>query len=235
VERCASLAQVRGSLKLQGVHPPGSPGSVEVGTRPGWGHFEVERSQKLELRQHFLALRREVSPAQRAAAGDAVAAAGLSLLEASSVAAQPGAVGLYAALRQELPTEPLFRALHQQGVPCAYPRQLEGPAGLRFFQVESPQQLQRAGHGFAEPPEHLPVAPSLLFVPGLGFDRRGHRLGYGGGLYDRYLASLPPSVLRVGLTYDECVVDRLPAEPHDVPMHWVLTPTQQHPGCTPLT
>ena len=76
------------------------------------------------------------------------------------------------------------------------------------------------------PRNHVPIRAASLtavVVPGLAFDRRGHRLGRGAGVYDRFLATLPPSVLRIGLTPAALVVPELPTEPHDVPMHFVVT------------
>lgn len=80
--------------------------------------------------------------------------------------------------------------------------------------------------GVLVPRNHVPVRASSLtavVVPGLAFDERGHRLGRGGGVYDRFLGSLPGSVLRIGITPEALVAPELPTEPHDVPMHWVVT------------
>jgi 5-formyltetrahydrofolate cyclo-ligase len=71
-----------------------------------------------------------------------------------------------------------------------------------------------------------PVAPDRLdvvLVPGRLFDRRGIRLGRGGGHYDRLLPRLRTGVPVIGVTVDERVVERLPAEPHDVPMTHLAT------------
>lgn len=80
--------------------------------------------------------------------------------------------------------------------------------------------------GMSVPRRHLPVSAKSLhavIVPGLAFDRAGNRLGRGKGVYDRFLSSLPPTTLRIGLIPSALVVDRLPTEPHDVPMHAVVT------------
>ena len=76
------------------------------------------------------------------------------------------------------------------------------------------------------PRAHAPVRTATLtavIVPGLAFDRRGHRLGRGAGVYDRFLATLAPHTLRIGVIPDAQLVDALPTEPHDVPMHLVVT------------
>jgi len=80
--------------------------------------------------------------------------------------------------------------------------------------------------GMPVPRDHVPVRPGSLtavLVPGQAFDERGHRLGRGAGVYDRFLGSLQTSVLRVAMSPEALVVPLLPTEPHDVPMHFVVT------------
>jgi 5-formyltetrahydrofolate cyclo-ligase len=68
----------------------------------------------------------------------------------------------------------------------------------------------------------------LVITPGLAFDRRGHRLGYGGGHYDRYFARLQRSALRVGVGFSIQLVDELPTEPSDRPVDLVVTDAGVH-------
>lgn len=63
----------------------------------------------------------------------------------------------------------------------------------------------------------------VVLVPGLVFDRSGHRIGHGAGMYDRLLSRLELGVVRVGIAVDEVFVDRLPVEPHDRSVDWVAT------------
>jgi 5-formyltetrahydrofolate cyclo-ligase len=81
--------------------------------------------------------------------------------------------------------------------------------------------------GILEPPEDSPNVPfanvDVVLVPGLLFDARGSRLGFGRGYYDRLLAMLGPDVLRIGVTREALVVDRLPIDPWDVPMTHLAT------------
>lgn len=69
------------------------------------------------------------------------------------------------------------------------------------------------------PPELIEVA----LIPGSVFDRRGYRLGYGGGYYDRFLALAAPQAMRIGLAFSFQVVARIPQLPHDVPMDVLVT------------
>ena len=75
--------------------------------------------------------------------------------------------------------------------------------------------LVRHRYGMLEPgPDRPVVSPGeidLVLVPGLAFDRRGHRVGYGGGYYDRYLKNYPG--LKVGLCYEACLLDEIEVDP----------------------
>lgn len=65
----------------------------------------------------------------------------------------------------------------------------------------------------------------LVLVPGVAFDRRGGRLGYGGGYYDRFLPRLRSGTITIGLAYDLQLVEQVPAETHDVPLDLLVTET----------
>lgn len=69
----------------------------------------------------------------------------------------------------------------------------------------------------------LPASIDVAVIPGVVFDRCGHRLGYGMGFYDRFLALAAPQAIRIGLAFSCQLVDRIPVQPHDVPMDMVLT------------
>jgi 5-formyltetrahydrofolate cyclo-ligase len=77
------------------------------------------------------------------------------------------------------------------------------------------------------PPPGAPIAePDLILVPLVAFDRRGHRLGYGRGYYDRAIAAARANGRRVplvGLAFAVQEVELIPAEPHDVRLDWVVT------------
>ena len=93
------------------------------------------------------------------------------------------------------------------------------------FHPYDPGRLIRHPFGMTEPaPDSPAVAPGeiqLALVPGLTFDRRGWRLGYGGGYFDRFLAMF--SGVSVGITFQTLLLDTLPHDAHDVSMHWLAT------------
>lgn len=87
--------------------------------------------------------------------------------------------------------------------------------------------MEEDAYGIPKPKDTEIVAPSLLFVPCLGYGPGGYRLGYGGGFYDRTLASLTPKPFTVGLGFTIGYVDDLRPEPHDVPLDAILNDNGQ--------
>ena len=85
--------------------------------------------------------------------------------------------------------------------------------------------LVRHRYGMLEPGEDCPLLPpqelALVLVPALCYDRQGFRLGFGGGYYDRWLEGY--SGVRIGLCRERVLQDRLPTEPHDQRVDWVVT------------
>ncbi|MEY2750362.1 MAG: hypothetical protein RLZZ550_333 [Verrucomicrobiota bacterium] len=181
------------------------------------------RELKARLRATLLAARRALTADQRRAAA-AAATAGV-LASAAWRAAR--VVALYQAYGAELDTAALRAAAHAAGKTIALPRVDAAGVSLRIVAADTPLVL--SAQGVREPADDRPTLPpdqpELIVVPGLGFDRRGGRLGHGGGHYDRLLARLPAVCLRVGLAYDQQVLDAVPTEPHDLPMHALVTPT----------
>lgn len=133
-------------------------------------------------------------------------------------------------LYSALPGEPDLAALWKAAPPrrFCYPRIEAG--GMTFFEVESPGELVPAPWhpGIREPifaPARLvpPEEIDLVLVPGLAFTRDGRRLGRGGGFYDRYLASLPAGAMKLGVCFQCQLVESLPLEAHDQPVHAIVT------------
>jgi len=83
--------------------------------------------------------------------------------------------------------------------------------------------MEDDAYGIPKPKDTELVAPSLLFVPCVGYSAGGYRLGYGGGFYDRMLASLEPKPFTVGLAFGTNYVPDFEPEAHDVPLDAVLT------------
>lgn len=106
---------------------------------------------------------------------------------------------------------------------------------LELFRLRSADELVPGQFGILEPRAELrqradrrvdPMDLDLVVVPGLAFDRSGGRLGYGKGFYDRCLSKTRSELTRVALAYDCQLVPTVPTDDHDVPMDWIVTPSQ---------
>jgi 5-formyltetrahydrofolate cyclo-ligase len=84
-------------------------------------------------------------------------------------------------------------------------------------------EMEDDAYGIPKPKDTPQFHPTVLLVPCVGYGPKGVRLGYGGGFYDRTLATLQPAPTTVGLAYANGFVPGLVAEAHDVPLHAVLT------------
>ncbi|MEZ0363922.1 5-formyltetrahydrofolate cyclo-ligase [Mycobacterium sp. pUA109] len=181
---------------------------------------------KAALRSRLLQARRAVADDVRAAEAQALTEHLAALTTSTGtvcayvpVGAEPGAIGMLdALLRRDL------RVL----LPVARTTGDDVPLPLRWGEYR-PGRLVTARFGLLEPPEPWLPASALrqagvVLVPALAVDRRGVRLGRGGGFYDRSLALAAPDAPRIAVVRDEEVLDELPCEPHDVRMTHALTP-----------
>lgn len=131
----------------------------------------------------------------------------------------------YLPIGSELDTRPLLLALHGLGVPLAMPVVTAPEVPLVFRPWIPGTATARSTFGVEEPQSGGPVVPDLLLVPLLAFDARGHRLGYGGGFYDRTLAALRAAgpVRALGLAYAAQEVSNVPNGGHDARLDAVVT------------
>jgi 5-formyltetrahydrofolate cyclo-ligase len=135
-------------------------------------------------------------------------------------------IGGYAALEDEADPHLLLKALASTGHEIAFPRIEAKAAPLVFHHWKPGRELQRGAFGIAEPRADWPIAhPPILLVPLLAFDARGHRLGYGGGYYDRTLEALRArgNVRAIGVAYAGQEVEFIPDENHDHRLDMVAT------------
>lgn len=187
---------------------------------------EPARADKARLRADALKRRAHMGEAARARA--AVDAALGAMAAVPALAAPAGhRIALFASFRDEIDTRPLAEALWARGAALALPVIVGRGRPLRFRAWTPGAALSPAG-AFAIPtpgPEHPEVTPDVVLVPLAAFDRRGLRVGYGGGFYDRTLAELRRRgpVTAAGLAFACQEVPRVPAEPHDEPVDVMIT------------
>jgi 5-formyltetrahydrofolate cyclo-ligase len=98
--------------------------------------------------------------------------------------------------------------------------------GMIAVEIDSLIRLKPGRLGIYEPIENneMPVEQiDLVVVPGVVFDKRGFRIGYGGGYYDRFLPSLRPDARKVAIAYDIQLIDKLSTEDHDIRVDIIIT------------
>ena len=168
---------------------------------------------KRAIRAQFLAERKSLSQNQRGKLGRQIQRRFLQ----SSLFADVKFLALYSAIHNEVLTEMVASCALEAGKRVAYPR-VAGEA-LEFFEISGPEDLAPGSFGVPEPTggDRLSLAVlDLVVVPGIVFDRTGHRLGYGRGYYDRALGGCRPDCKKVGFAYGFQLVDSLPSvEAHD--------------------
>jgi 5-formyltetrahydrofolate cyclo-ligase len=177
--------------------------------------------EKQRLRAEFRSLRR-VAPdiGDRLAAHLKAALPSLGLEPFRDVAAG------YWPLDGEADVRPALAMLAREGFGLALPVVVEPHAPLVFRGWTARTRMVKGVHGGQEPDPASPlVEPNLLLVPLVAFDGEGHRLGMGGGYYDRTLAGLRAcrAVVAVGVGHARQKMDRLPRDGHDQRLDWILT------------
>lgn len=172
------------------------------------------------LRAHFRAARADMTPEGRAAECREICA---RILESDAYAAADVLL-LYAALGDEIDLLAIAHDAWRRGKTVAYPRCLDKDGHMAFFTVDSPERLRSASFGIPEPDDSCPAwqgeGNALCILPALAVDSDGHRLGYGKGYYDRFLANFQGKTMCA--VYSVCRAERLPHGVHDVPAQYIV-------------
>lgn len=204
----------------------GSLGSITPSAHrgsPPYPSFQpsVDVTNKNQLRAAALARRDALGPLARAHAEIGI------LRNTGGLFDKPGqVVSGYWPIRSEADPRPLLAQARIAGASIALPILLDAET-LRFRRWEPDAALEPAGFGTLGPAADAPfIVPDIVILPLSAFDRRGHRIGYGKGHYDRAVAHLLASgaqPLLVGLAFAVQEVDKVPFEPHDIPLDYILT------------
>ena len=128
----------------------------------------------------------------------------------------------YLPYNQEVRTVPMLERALREGKRVAVPK-VYGEE-MRFIYLADLSKVAKGYSGIPEPIEDGPVAEdahALVLMPGLAFDRQGHRIGYGGGFYDKFLAREPEHPT-IALCYDFQLLPELETEEFDIPVDTVL-------------
>lgn len=179
---------------------------------------------KRDMRGQILSARRSMPEEEQDHAGSALRD---TLTELPGIT-MGGTVAVYYSVGAEPCTRKLITALWKRGTYVLLPVFLPG-GDLDWAAYDGADSLAPAGHGLMEPTGHRYGADavrraSTVICPALAVDRTGLRLGRGAGCYDRALSLVGPHTLTLAVIYDTEFVESVPAEPHDQPVHGVMTP-----------
>lgn len=128
----------------------------------------------------------------------------------------------YLPYNQEVRTEPILERALADGKKVAVPKVYGND--MKFIYLSDLKQVAPGYAGIPEPVADGPVGDdptALVLMPGMAFDKEGHRIGYGGGFYDKFLAAEPDHPT-IALCYEFQMVAQLPTEEFDIPVDCVL-------------
>jgi 5-formyltetrahydrofolate cyclo-ligase len=146
---------------------------------------------------------------------------------------EAAAIFLYAAFKDEVQTKYLHETAKGEGKKIAYPKITLGTGKMEFYSVSDLEEL--VNNNFKtmtiyEPnpkvhPLAIPVPKDIIIVPGLAFDLKGNRVGYGGGFYDRYLVKYP-YLYKIGVCMDFQIIEGINTEDFDVRTNYIVSEKQ---------
>lgn len=181
------------------------------------------RARKAVLRKSMITLRSQLSE-EEAKRRSTLIADGLRSLQDYQKAKT---ILFYVSVKNEVDTHELIREALQTGKRIAVPITNLREKVLCLSEIKGMEELKKSTFDLLEPAEEFRRPTSLqeidlVVVPGIAFDRKGNRIGYGAGFYDRLL-STRPDVLKVALAYQFQVVDRIDIYDGDVPIDILVT------------
>jgi len=183
----------------------------------------VELSKEA-LRKEFRSLRDNIQPHQKEEWDNGLQ----DRLRDHTAVQRAHVIFCYVGFGSEPDTLPFIEAGIQQGKRVGVPSILSQENGMRAAHLQHIGDLQPSKYGIPTPPEGAssiqPDQIDLVIVPGLAFDEKGYRIGYGGGFYDRFLQQVREDCTLLALAYPFQVIPHVPQESFDIPVHEVLLP-----------
>jgi 5-formyltetrahydrofolate cyclo-ligase len=181
-----------------------------------------ESDSKSPLREKLKQLRDQVDPAFAESASQGV----WNILCKRPEFDKANGIGAFASTPSEINTYSILEGSLELGKKLYLPKVVKDKKHFHFYQVQNFKTLIKGPFGILEPSGNKPAnweEIDLILVPGLAFDLTGNRLGFGKGYYDRVLPEMKKTTLTIGLGYSFQIVEKIPAEPHDIPLKAVLS------------
>lgn len=173
---------------------------------------------KTELRRSIRARKRAMTEEEIVSRSEKLA----ELFSASDAYKTAKTIYGYLPYNQEVRTVPMLEQALKDGKRVAVPKCYGNE--MKFIYMEDLSKVEKGYAGIPEPIADGPVADdttALVLMPGLAFDPQGHRIGYGGGFYDKFLAAEPDHPT-LALCYEFQMLPELKTEAHDIPVDTVL-------------
>jgi len=181
---------------------------------------------KANLRRHSLERRDLVSQQEAHDAATRFCERGLALILQLRGDLKGLAVSAYWPIRSEVNTRPFIEELYRRGATVALPVMTAVRRPLIFRAFAPEDELLKGPFGLSEPSaDKIEIVPEIVFAPLAAFDRKGGRLGYGGGIYDATLENLRlrRPVTAIGLAYAFQEADAVPTETYDQKLDYIVT------------
>ncbi len=138
---------------------------------------------------------------------------------------------VYVSFGSEVDTYKIINYALEQGKNIFVPKIISKKAGMAAVKIKSLGDLERNSFGILEPKEFKDKVEAdildYILVPGLGFDLKGSRLGYGGGFYDRFLTGISAKTAVIALGYEIQIVESLTVDSFDIPVKGIVTENGQ--------
>lgn len=183
----------------------------------------MQENAKADLRRQQKKIRRAITAEEKLRKDSRI----FERLREILTAGHENTVFTYVSGDMEVDTRQIILYSLKVGKRVAVPRCLDGKGNMRFYYIASLEQLEEGRFGILEPcrlcREVQDLSSGFCLVPGLRFDRKGYRLGYGGGYYDRFLAGF--TGVSIGLCYDEDLMQALPVNSFDQAVDMLVTET----------
>ncbi len=177
------------------------------------------------LRKRILALRRSQSPQAIKRKSDEIR----QKLFENRQFSEAGTILFYLALADEVQTEKMIEDSLKLGKKVAVPLIDSQNNQILISELKNPEKELAAGTlGILQPKKNFYRALKkgeleLIIVPGVAFDKRGNRLGFGKGFYDRFLKKTPGRTKSIALAFELQLVDNVPSQSHDAPVDYIIT------------
>ncbi len=179
---------------------------------------------KEELRKKILSKRFKMSQREVQAKSEVIC----SSLISSELFREAKIIALYSPIKKEVRTEDVFTAAKSEGKIVGFPVSNSDNIEITYFEVDDMSELLEGTYGIMEPSTDtkkmiMDSDIDLIIIPGVAFDERGFRIGYGGGYFDRLLEKDDIKATTIALAFDTQVVLRIPEESHDMRVNFIFT------------